>query len=179
PRRRPGPDGPHHGHRPAPAGPCADASHGDDHRREGDTPVSEPLTEDRRDDDTGWVEPDLDSDSDTGSEADLDADLERQPGFPPDGLVTLRYLWDAVRRHAHIWIATAVLGLVAGLAFPFVLPPPAVATTKLLLTHRSGDDPAQAIATDVRLATTDTVARRVIRDLGLREEPNDLLKRYT
>ena len=77
---------------------------------------------------------------------------ERATGYLPDGLVTLRYLWDAVRRHAGLWLATALVGMLAGIAFPFVLPPPAVATTKLLLTHRSGDDPAQAIATDVRLA---------------------------
>jgi capsular polysaccharide biosynthesis protein len=108
-----------------------------------------------------------------------DAD-EDQPGGPvPAGLVTLRYLWDAVRRHARLWLVTAAVGLLAGIAFPFVLPAASVASTKLLLTHQPGDDALSAMATDVSLATTDTVARRVIDRLGLEESPPDLLKQYT
>lgn len=129
--------------------------------------MSAPWTQERPDGVAGWPDGGLAPGDDRGA------------AYPPDGLVTLRYLWDAGRRHARLWLVTGLLGLVAGFVFPFVLPPPAVATTKLLVAHRSGDDPAQAIATDVRLATTDTVARRVVEELGLREPPNELLKRYT
>lgn len=117
--------------------------------------------------------------SEPGWEVDGDPDDEQAGAPVPAGLVTLRYLWDAVRRHARLWLVTAVLGLVAGIAFPYVLPPASVASTKLLLTHQPGDDALTAMATDVSLATTDTVASRVIERLGLKESPEDLLKQYT
>lgn len=116
---------------------------------------------------------------DSAWDVDDGADDDQPAGPVPAGLVTLRYLWDAVRRHARLWVATAVLGLIAGIAFPYVLPPASVATTKLLLTHHPGDDALTAMATDVDLATTATVAGRVIDRLGLQESPDDLLKQYT
>ncbi|MGH3465894.1 MAG: hypothetical protein ACRDP9_30855, partial [Kribbellaceae bacterium] len=51
-------------------------------------------------------------------------------------------------------------------------------SAKILLTHRDGDDPAEAMATDVSLATTHSVASRVIEELKLPETPDDLLQRY-
>ena len=54
-----------------------------------------------------------------------------------------------------------------------------MSSTRLLLTHRDGEDPAKAMATDVSLATTHTVAQRVIDLLKLPETPDDLLKQYT
>ncbi|GAB2583211.1 hypothetical protein [Kribbella endophytica] len=109
---------------------------------------------------------------------DLFAD-ERSTAFPPDSLVTLRFLRDAVRRHLRIWLVLAVAGLAAGLAMPSVLPPPNVSSARLVLTHREGEDPARAAATDVSLVTTHTVAQRVIDRLDLTETPDDLLKQYT
>ncbi|GAA1511653.1 hypothetical protein [Kribbella lupini] len=109
---------------------------------------------------------------------DLFAD-EPSTAFPPDSLVTLRFLRDAVKRHLRIWLVLAVAGLTAGLAMPSVLPPPSVSSARLVLTHREGDDPARAVATDVSLVTTHTVAQRVIDRLKLTETPDDLLKQYT
>lgn len=110
---------------------------------------------------------------------DEDAADERPVGYPPDGLVTLRYLWDAVRRHARLWGGLALAGLLLGAVAPVLLPPPGEATTKLLLTHRPGDDPAEAIATDVQLASTRSVAVRVVNQLKLAETPDEVLKQYT
>jgi capsular polysaccharide biosynthesis protein len=111
---------------------------------------------------------------------ELDDTGDDQPGGPiPTGLVTLRYLWDAVRRHTRLWLVTGAVGLLVGIAVPFVLPAPSVASTKLLLTHQPGDDALSAMTTDVSLATTETVAIRVIHQLGLSESPDDLLKQYT
>ena len=117
---------------------------------------------------TRWVDDEDPFDSD-----------ERSNSYPPDSLVTFRFLFDAIRRHARIWIAAAVVGLIAGIAAPMVLPPPSVASTKLLLTHRDGDDPARAMATDVSMLTTHTIAKRAIARLGLQEGPDDLLEQYT
>jgi capsular polysaccharide biosynthesis protein len=104
---------------------------------------------------------------------------ERSTAFPPDALVTVRFLRDAVKRHRRIWLVLAFAGLLAGLAMPTVLPPAHVSSVRLVLTHREGDDPARAAATDVSLATTHTVAQRAIDQLKLTETPDELLKQYT
>lgn len=106
-------------------------------------------------------------------------DNERSGSFPPEALVTFRFLRDALRRHLRIWLLLALVGLAAGLASVVVLPSPSTSQTRLLLTHRDGEDPAKAMATDVSLATTHTVAQRVIDLLNLPLSQDDLLKRYT
>ncbi len=125
-------------------------------------PYNEPVTTD-----PGW--------------ADDDGLFVNEPStaFPPDSLVTFRFLRDALRRHMRIWLVLAAVGLLAGLGSTFVLPQPHVSSTRLLLTHKDGEDPAKAMATDVNLATTHSVAQRVIELLKLPETPDDLIKRYT
>ena len=99
--------------------------------------------------------------------------------YPPDNLITFRYIWAAIRRHVRVWIVVAVAGLVAALALPAVLPPASSSSVKLLLTHRQGDDPVRAMATDVSLIRTNTVAQQVINELGLSMAPDELLDSYT
>ncbi|WP_433167816.1 YveK family protein [Kribbella sp. CA-247076] len=125
-------------------------------------PYNEPLATD-----PGW--------------ADDDGLFVNEPtnAFPPDSLVTFRFLRDAIRRHLRIWLILAAVGLLGGLGSTYVLPQPHFSSTRLLLTHKDGDDPAKAMATDVSLATTHTVAQRVIDLLKLPETPDDLMKRYT
>ena len=36
--------------------------------------------------------------------------------YPPDALVTLRFLRDALRRHVRIWLVLAIVGLAGGIA---------------------------------------------------------------
>lgn len=109
-----------------------------------------------------------------------DLDTEgRTRAFPPDGLITVRYLWDAVRRHSVIWLSTALIGLLAGLGTLVLMPGASVSSTKLLLVHRDGDDPERAMATDSSLAATNTVASRVIDKLGLRQTPEQVLESYS
>jgi capsular polysaccharide biosynthesis protein len=104
---------------------------------------------------------------------------ERSTSFPPDALVTFRFIRDALRRHLRIWLVLGVIGLAAGVTSIALLPPPNTAKTRLLLTHRDGEDPARAMATDVSLATTHTVAQRVIDLLKLPETQDELLKQYS
>jgi capsular polysaccharide biosynthesis protein len=113
--------------------------------------------------------------------ADDDGLFANEPttAFPPDSLVTFRFIRDALRRHLRIWFVVAILGLVGGLASTVVLPAAHESTTQMLLTHREGQDPTKSMATDVSLATTHTVAQRVIDLLKLPETPDDLLKEYT
>ncbi|TCC23695.1 hypothetical protein [Kribbella speibonae] len=106
-------------------------------------------------------------------------DNEKSAAFPPDTLVTFRFIRDALRRHLRIWLVVALVGLAGGLASTVVVPAPSTSQTRLLLTHRDGEDPTKAMATDVSLATTHTVAQRVISLLKLPVTQDDLLKQYT
>jgi capsular polysaccharide biosynthesis protein len=116
--------------------------------------------------DLSWLDNDLFGDEGTSS-------------HPPDSLVALRYLRDAVRRHARLWIAFALLGVAVGAAVPVVLPPAHESSVKLLMTHREGVDPVQAMATDSGMLSTQTVAHRVADELGLSDTPDELLQQYT
>jgi capsular polysaccharide biosynthesis protein len=113
--------------------------------------------------------------------ADDDGMFDNQPtnAHPPEALVTLRFLRDAIRRHLRIWVVVALVGFLGGLASTFVIAAPDLSSTRLLITHRDGEDPAKAMATDAALATTHTVAQRVIDLLKLPISQDDLLKEYT
>lgn len=91
-------------------------------------------------------------------------------------LVSLAYLREALRRRRRVWTAAAVIGLVLGAAYHFVIPMPSHATTTLLLTHRDGEDPDRAVATDVSLAHSRSVAERAAN--GLHLSPDALLAQY-
>jgi capsular polysaccharide biosynthesis protein len=125
-------------------------------------PYTEPTTT------TTWIDPD----------EDLYGD-ELSTAYPPDSLVTLRFLRDAVRRHSRIWLVLAIIGLAGGLASVFALPAAHVASARLLITTREGEDPTKAMATEVNLATTRTVAERTIERLKLPQTPDVLLKEYS
>ncbi|MEI8411571.1 MULTISPECIES: YveK family protein [unclassified Kribbella] len=116
----------------------------------------------------GWIDDD----------DDLYAD-ESSTAFPPDSLVTFRFLRDAVRRHIRIWLVLALIGLAGGLATSVVLPPAHTSSARMLITTREGEDPTKAMATEVSLATTRTVAERTIALLQLPDTPDQMLERYT
>ncbi|MGW5190169.1 hypothetical protein ACWEOO_12995 [Kribbella sp. NPDC004138] len=117
---------------------------------------------------TGWM------DDNDGLFAD-----DRSAAYPPDSLVTVRFLRDAVVRHARIWLALAILGFAGGLATYFAFPAPHQASARMLITTREGDDPVKAMATEISLATSRTVAERVIALLQLPQKPDDLLAEYS
>lgn len=112
------------------------------------------------------------------TEDDLFVADERSNGYPPDGLVTLRFLRNAVRRHLLLWVVVALAGLSAGVATPFVLPPASESSAKLLLTYSTTDDRAWEMSTDVSLVGTQSVAQLAIDKLGLDVAPDELLQQY-
>jgi capsular polysaccharide biosynthesis protein len=83
------------------------------------------------------------------------------------GLVSLGYLKAGLRRSARLWCATAALGFVCGLGLAVAAPPAYQATTTVLLTHNSSQDPTDAVSTDISLAGSHTVADRAMAKLGL------------
>jgi capsular polysaccharide biosynthesis protein len=97
-----------------------------------------------------------------------DGAVERAPT-----LVTLHYLRREVRRRWRTCVAASVLGLLAGGAFAYLVPPPSEATVTLLLSHDPNSDPALAMATDVSLLRTRAVAASVVEELDLSMTPED------
>lgn len=93
---------------------------------------------------------------------------------PPTPVASLQYLRAALRRRWRFWVGLALVGLVLGLAYPVLRPPPSTGTTTLVLAHQPGADPAAAMATDVSFLRTRTVASRVIERLGLDMSPEEL-----
>ena len=99
-------------------------------------------------------------------------------GFPA-GLTSLSFIGAALRRRARLWCATAAAGLLIGLGLTLVIPPAYQASTSILLTHNVGEDPTQAMQTDVALSQSHTVAERAMHKLGVRESAGSFLAAYT
>lgn len=78
----------------------------------------------------------------------------------PDLVVALRRRW-------RLWIAGAVVGAMAGMAFSAASPPPHRAAAILLLEQPGGSNKRQAMVTDAQLVESRVVAQAVIEDLGL------------
>ena len=78
-----------------------------------------------------------------------------------------------------VLVVGALLGTLAGAAFPAVVPAGRSATTTLYLSHDPTADQARAMATDVSLLTTRAVAERSISALGLSLPPEDVLASVT
>lgn len=92
-------------------------------------------------------------------------------GSTSSGFVSLHFLRSALRRRWWVWVAAAVAGMMLGIAWTVLVPMKGQGTVTLLLTHETGTDPAVAMATDVSLLRTRTVAQAVIDDLGLEMTP--------
>lgn len=88
-------------------------------------------------------------------------------------------LWEPLARRRRILVATGVAGLCLGAAVPLLSPPEAIATTSLILTHRTGEDPSEAMTTDMSLVKSRQLAARVVAELNLSQTPDELLKQYS
>jgi capsular polysaccharide biosynthesis protein len=97
------------------------------------------------------------------------------------GLISLGFIRATLRRTARLWGALAVAGLVIGLGLFLALPASYKATTSLLLTPDSipGEPAGSAIANEVAMADSRTVAELAIKQLGLRQSVDSFQKTYT
>ena len=94
-------------------------------------------------------------------------------------LTSLGFVRAALKRSARLWCALAILGMIIGFAFYAAFPPAQQATTSILITTDPSQDPADAIATDVALAQSQTVAAEAIKQLGLTDSIDVFLAEYT
>lgn len=89
------------------------------------------------------------------------------PLAPPPPLASLQFLIGALRRRWWVCTLMACVGLSLGVGWVLARPPLAQATATLYLTHQDGVDPSEAMATDLNLMHTRTVAARVVSGLQL------------
>ncbi|MGY0489059.1 Wzz/FepE/Etk N-terminal domain-containing protein [Streptomyces sp. WG-D5] len=95
-------------------------------------------------------------------------------------LFDLHALVVAVRRRRRLWTATALLGLLIGMAVAVLLPPPPTAVTKVLVAHQEDqpNDTGTLIRTDVEVLATTRIAREALQTLKSPERPEDFLRDY-
>jgi capsular polysaccharide biosynthesis protein len=98
---------------------------------------------------------------------------------PTAGLASLGYIATAIRRRLALVGAAALIGLFVGTAGYVLAPPAFQAEISLYLSTAPGQNPGQAMGTDVTLAQAHSVDAAVVRKLGLAESPSQLLASYT
>jgi capsular polysaccharide biosynthesis protein len=101
------------------------------------------------------------------------------PGRPLPALVSLHFLRSALRRRWLACVLSAVLGLLAAVAFLVAFPHPHEATATVMLAHDSGVASTDAISTDLSLLSTRTVASRAVASLGVPMTANDFIDSVT
>ena len=95
------------------------------------------------------------------------------------GLVSLGFLWSALRRRMLVWVTLAVIGLLAGVGLGMVRMPGHAATTSVLLETSSAQTQATEMQTDAAMAQSTPIAAAVVAQLGLSETPQSFLQTYT
>jgi capsular polysaccharide biosynthesis protein len=106
-------------------------------------------------------------------------DADEHPGNYATGLVSLGFITAALRRSVWLWCATAVAGFLIGLGIYVARPAVYQASTTVVIVPNPVEQPTDAVATDVALAQSRTVAGRVVNKLGLHESITGFLGTYT
>jgi len=97
---------------------------------------------------------------------------------PAPTLVSMHFIRTALRRRRLFCVLAAMLGLLAAGTFLVAFPLPHQARATLLLAYDPEVDPSRAMATNVSLLQTRTVAEQVIDELDLAMSPEEFLKSF-
>jgi hypothetical protein len=100
------------------------------------------------------------------------------PG-PQPLLFSLHFMRSALVRSWRVWVSIGIVGMLLGIGLTFELPAKNTGTATLLLAHDTGSDPALAMATDVSLLSTRTLAATVTAKLGLPMTPEAFIESFT
>ncbi|MFC5729981.1 MULTISPECIES: hypothetical protein [Nocardioides] len=95
-----------------------------------------------------------------------------EPDTPPGPVTSLRQVLATLRRCWRTWIALASAGLLLGIAWATTVPALERASVTLLLAHPTGVDPLSAMATDLSMLRTRTIAEQVTSELHLSMTPS-------
>jgi len=95
------------------------------------------------------------------------------------GLVSLAFIWEALRRARWVWCLTTALGLVIGCGLYLRYPPAYHAQASVLLVDGVGQDPEVEVLTDQSIAQSQPVAASVVQELGLKQSAASFQAAYT
>lgn len=112
-------------------------------------------------------------------DTETEEDEAASPELPMPTLVSLHFIRTALRRRLLACVLMAVLGLLAAGTFLVAFPLPHQARASLALAYDPDVDPSRAMATNVSLLQTRTVAMQATHRLGLTMAPEDFLKSVT
>ncbi|WP_410604360.1 Wzz/FepE/Etk N-terminal domain-containing protein [Amycolatopsis sp. lyj-90] len=95
-------------------------------------------------------------------------------------LIDLQRLVVSVRRRRRLWLATALLGLIAGGLVAMLLPSPPTAVAQILVIHPddSPTDSGTLMRTDVAVLQTTKIANEALKKLNSTQAPEEFLKDY-
>ena len=93
-------------------------------------------------------------------------------------MVDLSVLKEAVRRRRRLWLGAALAGLVIGAAFHLVVPAKYSAVANLYMVEPASAQPASAMADDVSLLETRSVAQGALHALHLGTNPQAFVSTY-
>jgi capsular polysaccharide biosynthesis protein len=110
---------------------------------------------------------------------DFEVVEERPKADIAAGFTSLPYISAALRRLAWVWCAAAIIGVLGGAVFYKEFPPAYQASTSILMTNNPDQDPVSAMATDVELAESRTVAQLAMNSLGIKGSAGTFQKGYT
>ncbi len=96
------------------------------------------------------------------AEPDVDA-TARLSALMTGRLINLRFAKDALYRSRWLWASIAVLGLICGAGYHFVIPVKYAASTTLYLADPPSSDPAVVSTNDLALLQTTAVGERAIK----------------
>jgi hypothetical protein len=102
-----------------------------------------------------------------------------QPADVATGLVSLGYLWAAVKRRSLVWCALAVIGLVVGLGAYTKYPPAYKAQASVLLTYGLDENPASAVYDNQTIAESHSVAKLAEDAIGDHQSLGGFAASYT
>ena len=94
--------------------------------------------------------------------------------LPARGTVSIAFVRGTLLRLWYVWVGSTLLGAALAFSWLALVPPTSVGVVSLLLAHDPSTDQDTAMATDVTLLKTRTVAQQLAEELGLEVSPDDL-----
>lgn len=104
---------------------------------------------------------------------------EDQPGDVATGLVSLGYIWAAIKRSLVFLCALVVAGMLIGLGVFVAAPPSYKAQTSILITYAIGDNPSLAVLDNQAIAESHAVAKLAMDKLGIHQSLGSFASSYS